>query len=73
MVRRNSFRGKRVVLTGASSGIGWYVATQLVQQGAYVVCTARRADRLKQLRLATGNPLKRLIAIPGDITDEAHR
>ncbi len=73
MVARSSFSGKRVVLTGASSGIGWYVATLLVQQGAYVVVTSRREDRLKQLRLATGNPLKRLIAVPGDITDAGHR
>ncbi|GIW99648.1 MAG: glucose dehydrogenase [Pirellulaceae bacterium] len=72
-MRGNSFQGKRVVLTGASSGIGWYLATQLVQAGANVVVTSRRAERLRQLRLATGNPLKRLIAVPGDITDADHR
>jgi short-subunit dehydrogenase len=60
-------------LTGGSSGIGWYIATQLVQSGAYVLVTSRRAERLKQLRLAVGNPLRRLIALPGDITDPAHR
>jgi short-subunit dehydrogenase len=60
-------------LTGASSGIGWYLATHLVRSGAYVVATARRSERLKQLRLAVGNPLRRLIALPGDVAEPAHR
>lgn len=66
-------RGKRVLLTGGSSGIGWHLAAQLVHCGAYVVVTSRRAERLDQLRLAVGNPLRRLIALPGDITDAGHR
>lgn len=72
MVRR-SFAGKRILLTGASSGIGWYLASELVRAGAYVVVTGRREDRLKQLRLSFGNPQKRLIAVPGDISDPEHR
>lgn len=70
---KRSFVGKRVVLTGASSGIGWYLASELVRAGAYVVMTSRREERLKELRLAHGNPLKRLIAVPGDITEDDHR
>ena len=72
-VCKRGLAGKRILLTGASSGIGWYLATKLVRAGAYVVATARRADRLKQLRLAVGNPKRRLIALPGDVTDAAHR
>lgn len=70
---RRSFAGKRVILTGASSGIGWYVASDLVRAGAYVVITSRREDRLRDLRLSFGNPQKRLIAVPGDITEAEHR
>ncbi len=70
---RRVLAGKRVLLTGGSSGIGWYLATKLVNQGAYVVVTSRRDERLKQLRLAVGNPLRRLIAIPGDVADQSHR
>ncbi len=70
---KRSFAGKRILLTGASSGIGWYLATKLVAAGAFVVVTGRRADRLKQLRLSCGNPQKRLIAIPGDISEPEHR
>lgn len=72
MANRN-FEGKRVVLTGASSGIGWYLASELVRAGAFVVVTARRNDRLQHLRQAFGNPSKRLIAVPGDICDANHR
>jgi short-subunit dehydrogenase len=68
-----SFAGKRVILTGASSGIGWCLATELVRAGAFVVITSRRAERLRQLRLSFGNPKKRLIAVAGDISDPALR
>jgi short-subunit dehydrogenase len=70
---KRSFADKRVLLTGASSGIGWYLAAELVSAGAYVVITGRRAERLQQLRRSFGNPQKRLIALPGDIADPLHR
>ncbi len=70
---KRGLNGKRVLLTGGSSGIGWYLATKLVRAGAYVVVTSRRQERLKQLRLAVGNPIRRLIALPGDVADSDHR
>jgi short-subunit dehydrogenase len=70
---KRSFAGKRVILTGASSGIGWYLAAELVRAGAFVVVTSRREERLKQLRQAFGNPRRRLIAVPGDVAEDAHR
>ncbi len=66
------YAGKRILLTGASSGIGWYLASELVRSGASVVVTSRREDRLRQLRLAFGNPRK-LLAVPGDVSDPQHR
>jgi short-subunit dehydrogenase len=38
-----------VFITGASSGIGYATALAFARRGAYVVATARRADRLEQL------------------------
>ncbi len=67
------FADKRVLLTGASSGIGWYLASELVRAGAYLVVTSRREDRLQKLRQSFGNPRRRLIAVPGDISDQVHR
>ena len=70
---RRIFADKRVLLTGASSGIGWYLASELVRAGAYVVVTSRREDRLQKLRQSFGNPRRRMIAVPGDISDPVHR
>jgi NAD(P)-dependent dehydrogenase (short-subunit alcohol dehydrogenase family) len=41
--------GKRVLVTGASSGIGWETAMAFGAQGAEVVAVARRAERLERL------------------------
>ncbi|MBX7195931.1 MAG: SDR family oxidoreductase [Sandaracinaceae bacterium] len=42
-------RGKRALVTGASSGIGTSFAKELAKQGASLVITARRKDRLESL------------------------
>ena len=46
---KRTIADKRVILTGASSGIGWHLALQLAQQGAHVIANARRTKRLDEL------------------------
>ncbi|XP_053558027.1 hydroxysteroid 11-beta-dehydrogenase 1-like protein A [Bombina bombina] len=42
-------RGKRVLVTGASTGIGEQLAYQFAKLGARVIITARREERLKEV------------------------
>lgn len=46
---RTKFEGKRVWVTGASSGIGADLATQLASHGANVILSGRRKNKLNDL------------------------
>ena len=65
---RRELTGKRVLLTGASSGIGRALAVELATAGAKVAAAARSADKLAELAKETGG-----LAVPGDITVPADR
>nr|XP_033773613.1 corticosteroid 11-beta-dehydrogenase isozyme 1 [Geotrypetes seraphini] len=42
-------KGKRIIVTGASSGIGEQMAYHLAQMGSHVLITARREEKLKKV------------------------
>ena len=42
-------RGQRLLVTGASSGIGYAMAIAFAKEGAVLAVSARRGDRLDQL------------------------
>ena len=44
-----SLQGKRILLTGASSGLGREFAPMLANAGAHVIMAARSVDKMKQL------------------------
>jgi short-subunit dehydrogenase len=76
---KRDIQGSRAIVTGASSGIGRAVARELARQGARLIITARREDRLKELAdeiagtTATAVTRDRVDWVAGDISDAAVR
>ena len=62
-----SLSGRRVVITGASSGIGEATARALASEGAMVALGARRADRLESIASELGDAAHPLEV---DVSDE---
>ena len=58
--------GRRIVVTGASSGIGAAVCRSIIECGGSVAMVARRKELLDQLSEELG---ERAVAVPGDVTD----
>jgi 3-oxoacyl-[acyl-carrier protein] reductase len=59
-------RDRVVLVTGASEGIGLGIAQAAVEQGASVVVTGRRADRLEEAAAALGSAALPVVA---DVSD----
>ena len=74
---RRKFRNRRVLITGASSGIGRDIARLLFSKGAKLVLTARRQDRLQELAEEVTRKHKRgdedIVVLAGDISAPEHR
>lgn len=64
-----NIKGKVVVITGASSGLGEATARLLSSEGATVVLAARRADRIKALADELANQGGKALAVTTDVTD----
>lgn len=65
------FDGKVAIVTGASRGIGLGIAQRLVDDGAQVLVTARKADALEEAVAALGDGRAAYVAGSGD--DAAHQ
>ncbi len=70
---RRSLSDARIVLTGASAGIGASLARQLAEAGAWLLLTARRRERLAALADQLAPTGGRIDYLAGDITDPDHR
>jgi len=70
---KREIKGSRVIVTGASSGIGRAVTMELARGGANLVATARREDRLRKLADEVAALDGRIEIVIGDITDPPTR
>jgi NAD(P)-dependent dehydrogenase (short-subunit alcohol dehydrogenase family) len=61
-------KGKVVIVTGASSGLGAHITRRLVGDGARVVATARREDRLAALAEELAGAPGSLEVLAADVT-----
>lgn len=59
---------KRILVTGASSGLGAHMAAMLASRGGRVAAAARRAEALETLAAGAGG---RITAVAMDVTDPA--
>lgn len=65
-----SLAGKKIWVTGASSGIGEALAHELTRRGALVLASARRVERLEQLQREAAGP-GRVEILPLDVSRTA--
>jgi 3-dehydrosphinganine reductase len=74
-IRKDFFFGKKVLITGGSSGIGLAVARQLVARGASVWLMARNEAKLaaacKELKAATVDPSQKVGFTAADVAVES--
>src|SRR5436853_6867919 len=65
--------GQRLLITGASSGIGGCLAKEAGMQGARLALTARSGNRLEVLAREIVEAGGEAIAVAGDVTRAADR
>lgn len=58
---------KIVLLTGASSGIGYAIGKEFAAHGATVIAMARRTDRLEKLKEETAHAKGKVLPMGGDV------
>jgi short-subunit dehydrogenase len=70
---KRDLRGRRILITGASGGIGRCLAEQVAAEGARVAVAARSRDKLEELTSTLSSHGADVFAVTADVTAEADR
>lgn len=66
---RMNFRGKTVLITGGSRGLGLVLARQFLKEGARVVICGREAETIARARQELAQLGGEVLAVPCDVTE----
>ena len=67
----DKLKGKNIIITGASSGIGEALAIACAKIGANIAIAARSHDKLEALKSSLSSYAVKIITIPTDVTSES--
>ena len=65
----NSFEGKIVWITGASSGIGEALVYAFIRRGAYVIASSNEVSELEKVKSNCGELSDKVTCVPFDLSD----
>ena len=66
----DSLKGKNIIITGASSGIGKALTIEASKCGANLVLAARRIEKLQELKSTLTTPSSNIFCIQTDVTKQ---
>ena len=72
LLKKDMFKDKIVVVTGASDGIGRSIALEFARQGAGIVLAARNEEKLKSVFREAQDTGADCLVVPTDVSNEEH-
>ncbi len=73
MFSKIDLTGARIIVTGASSGIGWALAEQLAHHKTRLVLASRNTQKLEELAQVVSRLGSEACAVPTDVSNSAER
>ena len=73
MFSKLDLTGARIIVTGASSGIGWALAEQLAREKSRLILASRNREKLDELARALTQQKSEAFVVPTDVADPGQR